>query len=373
MRHILPAAVLVFLPLLAWSTEAPIGQEVEVQLVSGTVVHGTLVERTAEQVVIRCSVTLKGSSITSERTFPADQVQAVLTLTDEYQHRVASASATAPDQLALAHWCLDHSLPAEGRRHAEKTLALEPTNREALTLMHQLGLVHLDGSWRDIDEVLKAKDLVRYDGLVTDAATRDRLKQLMARKTTAAAALAAAKARFENLSGLLTAAKEHMASAEKQDTDSATLAAEAESRQKALDDAQVADAAAAERVQQTSNQVVTRHSDGSTSTTVNPALADAEAAKSRTDAAVDAAQHALGSTNATSAKARKAHLDQVVQKAHEDIDRLAKDLPLAEQAVPLRQQEADASATAYSAARDKVILPTDLPAAVRDFLTNEKH
>ena len=375
MRRPLPAAVLLLLPVLAWSADtpaAPDAQEVEVQLVSGDVARGTLIERTAEHVVLRCTVTLKGSAMTSERTFPTEQVKAVVTLADEYRLRVAAAAANGPDQAALARWCLEHGLSAEARRHAEKALAIEPVNADALALMHQLGLVRIDNTWQDIDDLLKAKGLVRYDGLVTDAATRDRLKQLMGKKAADAAALNDAKSRADNLSGLLAAAKERVAAADKQATDSTATAADAEAKQKAVDAAKAADAAAAERVKTTSTNLVTKHSDGSTSTTANPGLADAETAKAKTAAALAAAQRAAGGVNAASAKARKAKLDQDAAKAREDVTRLTKDAPLAQQAIPAKQKDVDASAKAYADARAAVQMPADLPAPVIAFLAAEK-
>ncbi len=373
MRLSLPAVLLAFLPALAWSAEAIAGQEVEVQLASGDVVRGTLVERTAEHLILRCTVALKGSSMSSDRTFPSEQVKAVLTLADEYQQRVASTAANGPEQAALARWCQEHGMPTEARKQAEKALAIEPVNADALALMHQLGLVRIDGSWQNVDDLLKAKGLVRYDGLVTDVATRDRLKQLMGKKAVDAAALTEAKSRAENLAGLLGSAKERVASAEKQATDGAATAADAEAKQRALDAAKAADAAAAERVQQTSAQLVTKHSDGTSSSTTNPALADAEAAKNKSAAALSAAQRAMGGTNPASIKARKAKLDQDAQKARDDITRLSRDLPLAQQAVPGKQKDAEASAKAYADARAAVTMPADLAPAIRDFLAAEKH
>lgn len=384
MIRTLPAALLL-LPILAWTADVPVvagppdsqspalsADEVEVQLTSGDVVRGALVERNAEQVVLKCTVTLKGSSMTSVRTFPAAQVSAVVTLADSYKQRAASTPATGPEQAALARWCLEHGLPAESRRHAEKALAIESVNADALALMHQLGLVRIDGAWTNIDDLLKAKSLVRYDGAVTDVATRDKLKLLMGKKTADSAALAEAKTRSENLSGLLATAKERVASAEKQAADSTTTAAEADAKQKAVDAAKAADTAAADRVKQTPSQVVTKHSDGTTSTTVNPDLANAESAKSRTAAALTASQRALGGTNAASAKARKVKLDQDVAKAREDIVRLTKDQPLAQQAIPAKQTAAEVSAKAYADARAAVVSPADLPPAVTAFLAAEK-
>lgn len=372
MLRTLPAALLLILPCLAWSADAPIGQEVEVQLVSGDVIRGTLVERTAEQVSVKSTVTLKGSSMTSTRIIPAAQIRAVLTLADEYALRAKNSSATGPDQASLAHWCQEHGMLKETRIHAEKALAIEPVNADAKDLMHQLGCVFMDGAWKDVDEQLKAKNLVRYDGTVTDVPTRDRLKVLMGKKLADNAALTEAKAKVDNFSASLATAKERIVAAEKNAADSGTIAAEAETKQKALDAAKAADAAAAERIKNTSNQLVTKHSDGSSSTTTNPDLANAESAKSKTAAALVAAQRAMSGVSPAAAKARKAKLDQDAAKAKDDVVRLTKDLPLAQQAVPAKQTAAEASAKAYAEARSAITLPADLAAPIRDFLAAEK-
>lgn len=372
MIRTLPAALLILLPLVAWSADTPLGQEVEVQLVSGDVIRGTLVEHTAEQVLIKTTVTLKGSSMTSTRTIPAAQVRAVLTLADEYKLRVKNTATTGPDQAALARWCQEHGMLAETRLHAEKALALEPVNANAKEVMQQLGLVNLDGDWKDVDTLLKTTGLVRYDGTVTDAPTRDRLKVLMGKKLTDNAALIEAKAKSDNLTASLATAKERIVAAEKNAADSGNLAAEAEAKKKALDGAKAADLAAAERIKTSSNPIVTKHSNGSSSTTTNPDLVNAEAAKSKTAAALVTAQRAMNGVSPATAKARKAKLDQDAAKAKEDIARLTKDLPLAQQAIPAKQTAAEASAKAYAEARDAITLPADLAPAIRDFLAAEK-
>lgn len=353
----------------AETSSAPDEQIVEVVFKNGDATRGVVVSKTADELVLRVTVTSKGSKVSTEQTYPMRQVNSITTLADEYRQRAANTPNQAPDQADLARWCLEHGLPDEARGHALKAYDAEPVNHDALEILHRLGQVRIDNAWQDIDAWLATKQLVRFDGLVCDAATREQLKKLAAQRTTDATALTTTKQQIDQLTSLAATAKERQTRIDQERKEADSAAATADSRQKAVDAAHKAVTAAAEQIKKASevpqgNQNQKKRNEG--------AVANAEAAKRKADDALTAAQKELAAADPASAKAHKARLDADAAKAKADAERVSKELPVAQAALPAKQTTADASAKAYADARAAITLPADLPQTVKDFLAADQ-
>jgi len=347
-------------------------QVVEVFFVNGDSTRGVVVSKTADTLVLHVTIESKGTRIETDRSYPMAQIKLIATLADEYRMRAVNAPNSPPEQAEVARWCFEHGLKAEARGHALKALDVEPVNRDALGTMRNLNLVLLDGNWQDIDAWLTAKKLVRFDGLVMDAPTRDHLKQLNLKRSTDATAASEAKLLVEQLTNLSATAKERLEKIEKARGEATTNAANADSKQKGVDAAKATVAAAAKRVEEAGKNSIDRNQTQDQQKRAAAAAAtardNAEAAKKKANEALSAAQKELSAADPATAKARKARLENDAAKAKADSDKSAKELPTAQAAVPAKQATADASAKAHATARAAIQQPADLPKAIADFL-----
>ena len=347
-------------------------QVVEVFFVNGDSTRGVVVSKTAETLVLHVTIESKGSRFATNRTFSMAQVKLIASVADQYRLRATNTPNSPPEQAELARWCLEHGLREEARGHALKTLDAEPVNRDALSTMHALNLVQVDNGWQDIDLWLAAKKLVHFDGLTMSEATRDNLKLLNLKRATDANAISDAKQKIEQLTSLSVTGKERLEKIEKSRGEATTAAANAESKQKAVDGAKAAVAAAAKRVEEagkiSTDRKQSQEEQKRAATAAASARDNAEAAKKKANEALSAAQRELSAVDPASAKARKARLDTDATKAKADMEKSAKELPAAQAALPAKQAVADASAKAYAEARAAVQQPADLPKPIADFL-----
>ena len=347
-------------------------QMVEVFFVNGDSTRGVVVSKTAETLVLHVTIESKGTRIVSDRTFPMAQVKLIASVADQYRLRATNTPNSPPEQAELARWCLEHGLKEEARGHALKALDAEPVNRDGLSTMHALNLVQLDSGWQDVDLWLAEKKLVRFDGLTMSEATRDNLKVLNLKRAMDANALSEAKQTIEQLTSLSVTGKERLEKIEKSRGEATTAAANAESKQKAVDGAKAAVAAAAKRVEEAGKTSTDRNQNQEQQKRAAAAAAtardNAEAAKKKANEALSVAQKELSAADPASAKARKARLDTDATKAKADMEKSAKELPAAQAALPAKQAAADASTKAYAEARAAVQQPADLPKPITDVL-----
>lgn len=97
-------------------------------------------------------------------TIPRSEVTRVDATNDaeaEYQKLARSSPDTVEAHSKLAEWCRQHKLTADGQRHLERILELDPNHAEARAA---LGFRQKDGKWMNRDDVMASRGLVMYEG-----------------------------------------------------------------------------------------------------------------------------------------------------------------------------------------------------------------
>jgi hypothetical protein len=176
MKRVLVAGVLMAGPA-AWADE--------VFLRGGGSIHGEVVQRTAESVVMEVGP--------GRMTLPMSRVDRIVAATSDlsiYRDRAARlAAADVAGWLALARFAEDRDLLTQAREAYEHVVAVDSANAAANAA---LGRVRLAGRWVTAEESYRARGYVPFEGgWVTpeerSAALADRAAEARARELTAEA------------------------------------------------------------------------------------------------------------------------------------------------------------------------------------------
>lgn len=183
MKRVLVVGVLMAGPA-AWADE--------VFLRGGGSIHGEVVQRTAESVVMEVGP--------GRMTLPMSRVDRIVAATSDltlYRDRAARlAAADVAGWLALARWAEDRELLTQAREAYEHVVVVDPTNAAANAA---LGRVRLAGRWVTAEESYRARGYVPFEGgWVTpeerSAALADRAAEARARAREAEARARTAEA-----------------------------------------------------------------------------------------------------------------------------------------------------------------------------------
>jgi hypothetical protein len=137
----------------------------EVELLSGTIVEGKVVDQGDSIKVVR-----GGASV----VYPKSMVRKIVpkkTVEDLYEERSKGLRADDLDgRLRLARWCVDQHLAAQAVAEFKKAVALSPDHEEARL---GAGFLKLDGKWVPEEAYYAAKGMVRHKGRWVTPEQRD--------------------------------------------------------------------------------------------------------------------------------------------------------------------------------------------------------
>ena len=354
---------------------------IEVALKSGEVVSGRLVEKTAERLTLQIIIISRGKQLTAQRQIPLSQVSRITTVQDEYRQRVANLGPSAQDLADLARWCREHGLQSEARTHAEKALAMESVNADARHLMHALDLAQIDGTWQAVDPWLASKGWSRLEGLIVDAAAKEKLGKLAATRSAAAQALNTTQQEQSAATSLLATASESAARLTKLRSETADSAAKAAQSKAAVEGAQKAYDQAKERVaaaykNQAQNQPRANNQNQNQNQNQNNnqnrnAIDQAEAAQRKAQEALSAARAQATSADPARVKERLAKIDADLTANQAEQAKLKASAAAANAALPAKQAAADAANQAWKTALAGVTQPANLPPDLVAFLADQ--
>ena len=146
-------------------------EQVELTLEDGRVVRGTVVEETADKVVVESRMAGRKSDMMVRQTVTVAQITTRRTIASpiaEYPRLAGEAGNTAAAQLGLADWCRANGLAEQALTHGKRCLELDPANERGRLLMATLGYHQHEGAWLPEADYLAKTGKVRYqDKVVT--------------------------------------------------------------------------------------------------------------------------------------------------------------------------------------------------------------
>jgi len=148
-------------------------EQVELTLADGRVVSGTVVEETADKVVVESRMAGRKSDMMVRQTVTVAQITARRTIASpiaEYPRMAGEAGNTAAAQLGLADWCRTNGLAEQAVTHGKRCLELDPANERGRLLMATLGFHQHEGAWLPEADYLTKTGKVRYQGKVVTPA-----------------------------------------------------------------------------------------------------------------------------------------------------------------------------------------------------------
>ena len=342
---------------------------VTVELRDGTILVGGLVEKSDDKVVIRLTSTRNGHRMSADRTLSPGDITSLRDVHSDYSARAAACAATGPAHAELAVWCLSNQLISEGKTEAHTALKLEAVNASAATTLHRLGEVRIDDAWTDLNLWLAKKGLVQFDGTVCDEATRAKLRVLIAARLGDAQALSDALAAqahqvtvIKDGNAKIVKLQGQRAALVSAQQDAAKLNAAVDAAKRAVDAAGQRVAAAEKNAEaRRNNSNGNNNGNNGNNGGLSRSVLDAQDAQHKAQQDLKTAQYAAQAADPTTAKKRLDDLDKDTQSTTADVKKATDGQAQVDAAVAAAKTKADASAAAYSAARQQVQPPADLP------------